>query len=759
MATTPSYGDRPALQGYRRSFTVPARALSSIERAGLDKSDADANVLFSHPSARIVSFSPPTESLPSQSKETLADTDYPVDAIETLPWRSRTETLASTGAIAIEKVRGSSNFLKSADQKIIYPIMRNSQCWCVDGESKFVLRIGKFRYYRIELPSETEQDKERAEELKAVLRGILRFERTPCPFKRAFHVDLPNDAITPRRKGPWKRRELPSPTTPNTDPLPLRRTKNTRAWSLQGQTTPIQTYGRRGSDYGFPSSRSSSPMPRPDHDDYRPDTPSSLTSTELAGEQDRENGSTQGPGEHEDGEMAKVDDHGYISNSTPSVSSTSPDTHVELPQDSSDEKHDKVEDQQDMAPEAQSQVPLEEPTPFEDPTSTAHASLAQNQEESPPLLTSEEPLKALNVCTSEDAAPDTEVVPAVPTPVAPTEDVEQKDATAQLADIDIPALEAVHGDSIHIQATTAEDPTDSPQPTPEEHKEATREELVPPGVQDSGLEQPLSDLTQDTMSKVPEMTEAVTTADVQAQDDDALSRVSSVDSFHTTSSLVEIFPQAEKFDPFSVPFHQHRRELSELTVTASTVDSSPEMNNLLQPSQNESPDRLSTPGLDHTPRSDRSWPEVVTPSPMVQDLRQRLRKKRSLSPLPPATTVVLPPSSPSQGNHFTAAILQKACNVALVKPIEAVVLLVHILARIAGGATVNDLLSGDLFKRPDRHRRGSSFPDHISSPQHDSDDEDDFGMPRHHGRAKSESLKPAAPMTRSDEADSMFDLD
>ncbi|KAK4946545.1 hypothetical protein LTR10_014397 [Elasticomyces elasticus] len=755
MATTPSYGDRPAPQGYRRSFTVPARALSSIERAGLDKSDADANVLFSHPSARIIAFSPPTESLPSQSKETLADTDYPVDAIETLPWRSRTETLASTGAIAIEKVRGSSNFLKSADQKIIYPIMRNSQCWCVDGESK------------IELPSETEQDKEKVEELRVVLKGILRFERTPCPFKRAFHVDLPDDAITPRRKGPWKRRELPSPTTPNTDPLPLRRTKNNRAWSLQGQTTPLQAYGRRGSDYGFHSSRSSSPMPPPDHDDYRPDTPSSLTSTELASEQEREDGSTHGGEDHDDGDITRPNDHGHVYSSMPSVSSTSVVTRVEQSQEHSDEKHDESVDQQDVAPDDHSSVPPEDFTHPEISTSITHVPLAQDQEEASPLATSAEPRETSMLGTSRDMPPDMESAPAGPTSVPVTEDIEQEAALIQPEEA--PPAERAQEDSIHIQTTTADESIDSPRRMPpEEHHEADTEDLQVPAAQDAEFEQSLSVPNEEITSKLPNITEAAT-ADEETQDDDELSSVSSVDSFHTTSSLtVESFMeldaeetlQAEKFDPFSMPFHQHRRELSELTVTASTVNSSPDTNNLLQPSQKESPGKLSTPELDHTPRSDRSWPEILTPpSPVVQDLRQRLRKKRSLSPLPPATTVVLPPSSPSQGNHFTAAILQKACNVALVKPIEAVVLLVHILARIAGGATVNDLLSGDLFKRPDRHRRGSSFPDHISSPQHDTDDEDDFGMPRHHTRAKSEGLRPAAPMTRSDEADSIFDLD
>src|ERR1700744_4052598 len=120
MATPPSsYGERPPLQSYRRSFTLPSRQLTLHERAGLDKADADADVLYTHPSARIIAFSPPTDSIQSQSKETLPDADYPIDAVEALPWRSGAETPASSGPIKIEKVRGSSHFLKSADQKVI----------------------------------------------------------------------------------------------------------------------------------------------------------------------------------------------------------------------------------------------------------------------------------------------------------------------------------------------------------------------------------------------------------------------------------------------------------------------------------------------------------------------------------------------------------------------------------------------------------------------------------------------------------------
>jgi hypothetical protein len=109
----------------------------------------------------------------------------------------------------------------------------------------------------------------------------------------------------------------------------------------------------------------------------------------------------------------------------------------------------------------------------------------------------------------------------------------------------------------------------------------------------------------------------------------------------------------------------------------------------------------------------------------------------------------------NQGNHMTSALLQKACNLALVKPIELAVMVVHILARIAGGASLNDLLTGELFKRPDQHRRNSSFPDRLSP--HQDEDEDDFGVPI---RGQTKSLgTDVSKDERDTDADSMFDLD
>ena len=99
------------------------------------------------------------------------------------------------------------SFLNSGDT--LRPILAKSQCWCVDGESKFVLKIGYDSYYRIELPNTCAEENDKVEELKRVFAKVLQFEVTPCPFKRGFTVDLPERSTEPVKKRPWKPRQQP----------------------------------------------------------------------------------------------------------------------------------------------------------------------------------------------------------------------------------------------------------------------------------------------------------------------------------------------------------------------------------------------------------------------------------------------------------------------------------------------------------------------------------------------------------------------
>lgn len=184
-------------QSIRRSVTLPTKLIPQTQRAP----NLGENVVFYHPSAKIVHFAPKAL-FPIPTSSTPTDFDYPVDTIETLPWRSATERTVATAPLRLEKVHGLTVFLKCGN--VVHAILKNSQCWCVDGVSKFVLRIRPLTYYRIEIPFDSEDDKGLVEQLKAALPTVLRYEVTPCPFKRAFTVELPEEATAPRRKRAWQ---------------------------------------------------------------------------------------------------------------------------------------------------------------------------------------------------------------------------------------------------------------------------------------------------------------------------------------------------------------------------------------------------------------------------------------------------------------------------------------------------------------------------------------------------------------------------
>ncbi|KAJ6111891.1 hypothetical protein N7523_007952 [Penicillium sp. IBT 18751x] len=188
------------IQSIRRSVTLPTKLTLPAQR-GSSAPNIGENVIYYHASAKIVHFAP-RALVPIPSSTAPTDFDYPVDTIETLPWRSATERTVATAPLRLEKVHGLTVFLKCGN--VVHAILKNSQCWCVDGVSKFVLRIRPLTYYRIELPYDSKEEKESVEELKIALPTVLRYEVTPCPFKRAFTVEIPEDAMAPRRKKAWR---------------------------------------------------------------------------------------------------------------------------------------------------------------------------------------------------------------------------------------------------------------------------------------------------------------------------------------------------------------------------------------------------------------------------------------------------------------------------------------------------------------------------------------------------------------------------
>ncbi|OKL62240.1 hypothetical protein UA08_02349 [Talaromyces atroroseus] len=187
----------------RRSATLPTKLMPE-KRSSSEASTAQQAcdpVFFFHPSAKIVKFAPDAPPATSQSTPS-ADFDYPVDTIETLPWQSPTERTVAVGRLRLEVISGLSPFLKCGT--VVQAILKNSQCWCVDGKSTFVLRIRSLTYYRIELPNGTPEEEALIDQFKSALAKVLRYEVTPCPFRRGFSVPLPADAHLPKKKRAWR---------------------------------------------------------------------------------------------------------------------------------------------------------------------------------------------------------------------------------------------------------------------------------------------------------------------------------------------------------------------------------------------------------------------------------------------------------------------------------------------------------------------------------------------------------------------------
>ncbi|MCJ1323044.1 hypothetical protein MMC15_008395 [Xylographa vitiligo] len=197
----------------RRSSTLPPRLANGQQTQSYGTSvDKDTiETLFVHPSSKIVTFSP-THNYVKPRSNSHARVNQEDGPIGVLPWASHAERTIAAGHISV--YRSANNnvaFLNFNSGRTIHPIMPKSQCWCVDGETKFVLKIRENDYYRIELPNTSPEDRRTAEELKEVLSKVLQYERTACPFKRGFTVDLPESPKTPTQYRPWTPRTRPRP--------------------------------------------------------------------------------------------------------------------------------------------------------------------------------------------------------------------------------------------------------------------------------------------------------------------------------------------------------------------------------------------------------------------------------------------------------------------------------------------------------------------------------------------------------------------
>lgn len=198
-----SFSTPAKMRGTNRSnYNTPAPAAIG-EAAGIE-------TLYTNANGKVVKFSCASGSRPSSSAGGL----QPGPASGSLPWATRTEQTLASGPLEIYRVPGSVSFLHSGS--LLHAILPRSNCWCVDGVSKFAMRVLTDTYYRIELPGETQEELARVEEFKATLKKVLFYERTACPFARTFEVPLPEEhgeeRVTRKRRntahGPAKKWKL-----------------------------------------------------------------------------------------------------------------------------------------------------------------------------------------------------------------------------------------------------------------------------------------------------------------------------------------------------------------------------------------------------------------------------------------------------------------------------------------------------------------------------------------------------------------------
>ncbi|KAF5017154.1 hypothetical protein F66182_10949 [Fusarium sp. NRRL 66182] len=163
----------------RRVATAPIPLRQAMEAASPDSDLVET--LYSHPNARIISFTASGRAVARSPGGASLSRD---DAPGTLSWSSQLE-----------------------------------------------------RTIAVELPVEDPEDQRRAEELRAVLDKILQFEKTACPFKRTFTVELPEQIpITIR---PW------TPATPAFDSGTSAFTRSRRSSSAARTSTPTPLSNRR----------------------------------------------------------------------------------------------------------------------------------------------------------------------------------------------------------------------------------------------------------------------------------------------------------------------------------------------------------------------------------------------------------------------------------------------------------------------------------------------------------------------------------
>ena len=228
---------------------------------------------------------------------------------------------------------------------------------------------------------------------------------------------------------------------------------------------------------------------------------------------------------------------------------------------------------------------------------------------------------------------------------------------------------------------------------------------------------------------------------------------SSVDSFHSfhspisplaSSPPIPTSPQEDDIDIGIPLIRNHKRDLSEITLTASSSElwDMSDAKSGAESAYHSPPDLPATPPLvsDAASQDEDHWPEPATPSPHTK-LRRHVtrRRRRNKSPLPPSSNIYSPysPRSHMSGHHMTTVILQKTCALLLGPPIQLVALMMRIAAKIARGAS-----RGTSFGFGDGGQKIPCSWDFSDASDEANDDweEDDYGVSLRRNLSSKESV-------------------
>ncbi|CAA9956814.1 Inp1 multi-domain protein [Pyrenophora teres f. maculata] len=240
-ASSQEHPEHAPAANVRRSFTVPAKAKRPTSVPAPSNSVDGIETLFVCSNSKIVSFTtagPARRLSPTRS----GDTSHPIQ------WKTPTERTLAVGVLRIYRVTASNvSFLNSGN--LLHTIFPRSQIWCVDDQSVFVLRVRQDSYYRMELPYETDEDREKIEQFKSVLSQVMQYERTQCPFARGFVTE-----------------ELERPKSPPRKVVKRKPSGQAKKWVMDKTWVP-QQYGSRPSTSG--TERSASSVTSSNDDDDR----------------------------------------------------------------------------------------------------------------------------------------------------------------------------------------------------------------------------------------------------------------------------------------------------------------------------------------------------------------------------------------------------------------------------------------------------------------------------------------------------------